>query len=278
MPLFSVIIPTYNHCDTIIWSIRSVQEQTIQDFEIIVAGDGVPDRTREIMQKECEADKRIRFIDNPKGEAKGEVHRHNAVLASEGKYIAYIADDDVWHKLHLAHLQKGLSEADMCNTLHTCVYPDGKSAILPGDIANEYNRKTLNLLKFNFFGPTCVGHTKTSYLSLPKGWAPAPKGMWTDLYMWRQWFAQLNMRFKTIPEVSTVHIDSPGRDTMTIEERTIESKKWLKKIRDDVFFEAFTKKLFQNLALNEGTYQYHSGRLDRENRKLKGLLEKHQVS
>lgn len=256
MPLFSVIIPTYNHCDTILWAIKSVQEQTLQDFEIIVVGDGVPDRTRDIMMDFCKKDKRIVFRDNPKGESKGEVHRHQAILAAKGKYIAYIADDDLWYKTHLEILEKGLTDNDFCNTLHSCVYPNGTLKIFAGDIGQQYCRNILSRLKFNFFGPTCVGHRRVSYQRLASGWSPAPTGEWTDLHMWRKWIADEKVRFCTLPILTTIHLDSPGREEMTIAERAAESEAWLEKIRDPYAFAAIELNAFRQQTLALGGFQF----------------------
>ncbi|MEP3925730.1 MAG: glycosyltransferase family A protein, partial [Gilvibacter sp.] len=38
--MFTIIIPTYNHEDTIKYAISSVLKQTHQNFEIFVVGDG----------------------------------------------------------------------------------------------------------------------------------------------------------------------------------------------------------------------------------------------
>jgi glycosyltransferase involved in cell wall biosynthesis len=40
MPLVSVILPTYNRANTILRAIESVQNQTLQDWELLVVDDG----------------------------------------------------------------------------------------------------------------------------------------------------------------------------------------------------------------------------------------------
>ncbi len=255
MPLFSVIIPTYNHCDTIVWAIKSVQEQTVQDFEIIVAGDGVPDRTREIMARLCSEDARIRFLDNPKDPGKGETHRHTAVKAAQSEFIAGLGDDDVWQKRHLEALAQGLEHADFCNTFSCVTVPGDDLQIQPGDIDTPLGKSVLLNLKFNFIGFTCVGHRKSSYLSLPEHWGPTPKGIWSDLFMWRKWLSQEHLKFKTLPLVTSVHIDSPGRDTLSMIERAEESKYWYELINDDTRFAPLELEALRRVALNYGCYR-----------------------
>lgn len=256
MPLFSVIIPTYNHCDTIIWAIKSIQMQTIQDFEILVVGDGVPDRTRSIMEELCKSDLRIHFFDNPKGKAKGELHRHKAIMGASGKYIAYNGDDDIWHKSHLETLSRGLQKSDFCHTYHGCVFPSGKLTIFPGNIGNKFCRDVLLNFRYNFFGPTCAGHSRESYINLPEGWTPAPKGLWTDLHMWRQWFQAKEVNFLSIPRLTTIHLDSPGREAASVQQRADESKRWLAKIHQSEGILRFELEGLRRMALEQGCYHY----------------------
>src|SRR2546425_60792 len=45
-PLVTVLIPTHDHGDLIEFPLRSVLNQTLQDFEVFVAGDGMTDEGR----------------------------------------------------------------------------------------------------------------------------------------------------------------------------------------------------------------------------------------
>jgi glycosyltransferase involved in cell wall biosynthesis len=40
MPLFSILIPTHNHGPLITVPVASIYEQTLQDFEILIVGEG----------------------------------------------------------------------------------------------------------------------------------------------------------------------------------------------------------------------------------------------
>ena len=93
MPKVSVIIPTCNRAKLVERAIKSVLDQTYRDFEILVSDDGSADDTSQVVVGF--SDKRIRFrpYNNNNGVA---VLRNHAVKNSNGKYIAFLDDDDEW--------------------------------------------------------------------------------------------------------------------------------------------------------------------------------------
>jgi glycosyltransferase involved in cell wall biosynthesis len=92
-PLVSVVIITYNRGDLIEESVRSVIEQTYQNWEIIIVDDGSEDETEEI----------IRSLGNPKiwyykihhCGLLGKIRNFGMRMAT-GKYIAFQDSDDLW--------------------------------------------------------------------------------------------------------------------------------------------------------------------------------------
>lgn len=96
----SIIIPTYNRAHLIVRAIKSVLNQTYQDFELIIVDDGSTDNTEDIIRQFQEKDKRIRYIKHDKNKG-GSAARNTGVKNSVGKYIAFQDSDDEWlpHKL-----------------------------------------------------------------------------------------------------------------------------------------------------------------------------------
>ena len=93
MSRFTVVIPAFNAGRTIGSSIRSVLQQTEQDFEIVVVDDGSTDDTSE-RARSFATDPRIRVIDQPNG---GPSAARNAGLASaRGFYLSMLDADDLW--------------------------------------------------------------------------------------------------------------------------------------------------------------------------------------
>ncbi len=93
IPLLSVVMATYNRANVIGRAIDSILDQTYDDFELIIVDDGSTDRTAHILQKYTAKDKRIILLkQNNQGLAAA---RNTGVSKAQGKYIAFMDDDDV---------------------------------------------------------------------------------------------------------------------------------------------------------------------------------------
>ena len=92
-PEFSVVIAAYNHGKYIKQTIRSVLDQTFQDFEIIVFDDGSKDNTRDIVS--TIKDKRVKYMCQPNSGLPA-IGRNRGMSLSSGKYIALLDGDDYW--------------------------------------------------------------------------------------------------------------------------------------------------------------------------------------
>ena len=96
-PLFSIIIPAYKAAGCIGATLKSVYEQSVRDFEIILVNDGSPDNLLEVL--ELQRDPRLRVISQSNA---GECGARNRGLAeAQGKYIAFLDSDDLWLPWHL---------------------------------------------------------------------------------------------------------------------------------------------------------------------------------
>jgi len=90
-PLVSVIIPTYNRSVLLMKTIDSVLNQTYNNIEIIVVDDG----SQEDLTENLNNIKKLKYyrIPNSGGPSKP---RNLGIKKSNGKYIAFIDDDDLW--------------------------------------------------------------------------------------------------------------------------------------------------------------------------------------
>ncbi len=93
LPLVTAVICTYKRAGLVTRAIKSVQEQTYPNIEIIVVDDASPDNTREVVAQI--GDPRIRYIrhDTNKGLPAG---RNTGIRAANGDYVAFLDDDDQW--------------------------------------------------------------------------------------------------------------------------------------------------------------------------------------
>src|SRR5262245_48270806 len=96
-PKVSVILAAFNHERFVAKAIESVLNQTFGDFELLIADDGSPDGTAEVIRKFC--DPRIQTFCFPNN---GHQHTRNFCLTrARGEYIAIQNSDDVFHPTRL---------------------------------------------------------------------------------------------------------------------------------------------------------------------------------
>ena len=89
-PKLSVIIASYNHQDYIAETLRSLEEQTFEGFEIIIVDDGSTDKTVEVA-KSAQSRAQIHTQENQGVVAA----RNRGVSLAKGKYICFVDSDDV---------------------------------------------------------------------------------------------------------------------------------------------------------------------------------------
>lgn len=95
MTLVSIITPAYNSEKFIAETIVSVQNQTYENWELIVVDDCSSDKTAEIVLSFLEKDPRIKYIRNEYN--RGSAYSRNVALQNaNGKWIAFLDSDDVW--------------------------------------------------------------------------------------------------------------------------------------------------------------------------------------
>lgn len=107
--LVSIIIPVYNASSFLMDTIKTIQEQTYENWEAIFVNDCSKDNSIEIIKKEQKKDKRIKLIEN-KSNSGAAISRNNGIDASNGKYLCFLDADDKWHKEKLEKQIKFMKE------------------------------------------------------------------------------------------------------------------------------------------------------------------------
>jgi glycosyltransferase involved in cell wall biosynthesis len=98
-PVVSVIIPTYNQADLLQRALKSVINQSFQNWEAIVIDNYSHDNTQEIT--ESFNDPRIRYVAFSNKGIIAASRNHGIHLAT-GEHIAFLDSDDLWYPSKLA--------------------------------------------------------------------------------------------------------------------------------------------------------------------------------
>lgn len=88
----SVILPVYNAEATIKNTLKSIEEQTIKELEIICVDDGSTDASADIIKKEQKEDGRIKYYFQ-ENQGAG-IARNKGIVMAHGEYIAFMDADD----------------------------------------------------------------------------------------------------------------------------------------------------------------------------------------
>lgn len=93
--LVSIVTPVYNAGPFIEKTIRSVINQTYQEWEHILVDDCSLDNSEEIIRNLMKEDSRIKYVKLSENQGAA-VARNTGLENAQGQYIAFIDSDDVW--------------------------------------------------------------------------------------------------------------------------------------------------------------------------------------
>lgn len=115
-PAFSIVITTVDRPQLLLDAVRSVLGQTFTDFELIVVNDGGPDL--DPLLAGIDPLQRVRWLRLPGKSGPGRA-RNEGVARANGRFLAFLDDDDLYHPDHLATLN-----AQLAATPEAVVYAD----------------------------------------------------------------------------------------------------------------------------------------------------------
>jgi len=148
-PKISVIIPMYNEEKNALTIIRSVQNQTLQDLEIVCVNDNSNDKTLEILQSLQKVDPRITIITNTTN--RGVIYnRIFGALHSKGEYVTFIDADDAMCNFEIFQKAYDNATKDYGEKLDIVHYQTcGCKYLDNGEMDRFYLFFTFNLFNFN---------------------------------------------------------------------------------------------------------------------------------
>ena len=134
-PFYSVIIPSYNRSRLIEPTIKSIFEQSCQDFEVIV----VDDFSSDIAELEALLlsfnDKRIKLFKHDENK-NGAAARNTGIAHASGQYITFLDSDDTWPKNRLSIIKKEIQQDK-----------DRQSSIFYGQVDFKFPDETTGVIK-----------------------------------------------------------------------------------------------------------------------------------
>jgi glycosyltransferase involved in cell wall biosynthesis len=114
-PSFSVVIAAHNAASTLPAAVRSVLNQTCQDFEIIVVDDGSIDDTRTALRRVT--DRRVVYL---RQDNLGPAAARNAGIEHAiGRYVSILDSDDLWLPQYLESMTKALEPDPLAAMAYT---------------------------------------------------------------------------------------------------------------------------------------------------------------
>lgn len=108
--LVSIITPSFNSAKFIAETIQSVQNQTYQNWEMIIVDDGSSDETESVLLSIIQNDNRIQFykLNQNLGPA---VARNTGIEKASGDYMTFIDADDIWFPTFIENNIKTIQES-----------------------------------------------------------------------------------------------------------------------------------------------------------------------
>ncbi len=151
---FSIIIPSYNRADLIVDSIKSVQNQTFENWECTIVDDGSTDNTKVVIEDIIKQDSRIKYVYQENAERSAA--RNNGIRNSSGEYICFLDSDDHFLSNHLLELKNVIEtiENKTCMILNEMQIVEGSRV----EVSNlpELSKNRIEYLYVNPLTPSRV--------------------------------------------------------------------------------------------------------------------------
>ena len=152
-PLVSIVVPMYNTSRYLDQCIKSLQQQTLRQIEIVLVDDGSPDDCLAKAEKYKESDSRIKVIHRSNGGLGAA--RNSGIEASQGTYIAFVDSDDWIDSDMMLKMYAAAAEvdADVCLSGMRTVDDGRDSAVFPNPYAGRiFEGDNVFLLRREYYG------------------------------------------------------------------------------------------------------------------------------
>lgn len=140
--LISIVVPVYKAERFLKDTIKTVEQQTYKNWELIFVDDCSPDSSIEIINNAINKDSRIKLIQLEKNSGAA-IARNAGIEYAEGEYIAFLDADDLWEKEKLEKQIKFMKEkkCEFSFTGYEFANEDGKGNGKKVKVPNEITYK-----------------------------------------------------------------------------------------------------------------------------------------
>lgn len=252
-PAASIIIPTHSRALTLPFSIQSALNQSIEDIEILVVGDGCTEGCRAVAIDFAARDKRVRFLDQAKAPGLGGANRDLAVRQSRSQHIFYNDDDDLLLPHHVAVLARLLGEADIADTPVVSVAPNRRVDLGLHDSSHARQRELLASGKLKMVFDTHLAHRRDAYLALGGPWLKA-SGRFAVPHLLGAFAGDARIKWLTAQRITALSFHGMRRVTMADLDRENELRSWA---------DAMANPGLEKRIRAQGSYSFHAFTLAR---------------
>lgn len=248
-----ILCPTYDHADTLYFSIASARAQTFEDWEMVVICDGVPQRSLDILEAIAKVDDRIRFEAHPKSPRTGEIYRDRVVRASDAEYVCHLGDDDIWAPYHLEQMLILMQKGDWVNQSAMSILNSDMVDWAPRNMGGQTARQSMGKQRFAIaVGFSHTAYRMESYLSLPEGWSQTPDGyVGTDQFMSAKFLTNSDIWVASTAACSSLKFTSRSQASLALppEGFAAHIAPWLAKIARPGFMRSVARNADMSAAL-----------------------------
>lgn len=110
---YSIIVPIFNAEKTLVNSLRSIQNQIFEDYEVLMIDDGSTDSSGVICRKFALDDLRFKYIRQINQGVS--VARNKGLLEAQGDYIVFLDSDDEYAPEYLETFEKMMEQEPDCD-------------------------------------------------------------------------------------------------------------------------------------------------------------------
>ncbi len=220
-----ILLSTYNGEQFLAEQIQSIQQQTVQDWKLLIRDDGSTDRTREIIREFVAQDSRIHWINENESKNLGVIKSfHNLAQFEEADVYFFSDQDDVWLpqklELSLAEARKYPAEMPLLVYMDLTVVNQDLEVLSISMIRSQSGHANTELVQ-ELTENTVTGGVAMVNHALIQLWNQTEDILMHDWYL-----ALLATAFGKL-----VYIDQPGELYRQHEHNVLGARTWSKRIK-----------------------------------------------